>query len=147
MASEQQKSSMAEPLLEQPLVQPAPEDSKGAWASLLTLIGFVFLTFNSAMTVSSWHRVYGAVSYVAFSYLDLVLLFYCLRMYRKTPLGSLRRDNLRVAMWLLTTMLTIAFLLVLEFWLLSVGLTENSIADFQNVNPCPHQHAYQPAVP
>ena len=52
---------MAETLLEQgqPLIQPPPEDSnKGeAWPpSPLTIVGFAFLTFNSAMAVSVAQR-------------------------------------------------------------------------------------------
>lgn len=122
MASEQQKTSMAETLLEhgrRPLIQPSPEeDSKGgAWPSPLTIVGFAFLTFNSAMAVSSWRSGFGAISFVAFSYLDLVMLFYCMSMYQRTPPGSPQlRERLKMAMYLLTTMLTIAFFQLLEFW-------------------------------
>lgn len=142
MASEQQKPPMAEPLLE-----PAPEDSKGAWLSPLKILGFAFLTFNSVMAVSSWNRGFGAVSFVAFSYLDLVTLFYCLRMYQMMPPGSPHRENLKVAMWLLTSMLTIAFFQLLEFWFLSIGATENFVTDFQNDTACLHQHPHPPRVP
>ncbi|RCV04865.1 hypothetical protein SETIT_1G035500v2 [Setaria italica] len=117
MASEQEKRSMAEALLEQTLIQPAPEDHEGAWApSLLTLVGFKFLTFSSAMAVSSWCRDYGAVAFVTFSYLDLVMLFYCLRLYERTPPPeSPRRELLKMVMWILATMHTIAVFKLLEF--------------------------------
>ena len=121
-ASEKHKPSMAEALLgqRQPLIQPSPEDSKqgGAWPSLSTIVGFAFLTFNSAMAVSSWRSSgFGAVCFAAFSYLDVAMLFYCLRMYQKIPPGSSPlRERLKMAMWLLATMLTIAFFQLLEFW-------------------------------
>jgi len=151
MASEQQKTSMAETLLEQgqPLIQPPPEDSNkgGAWPpSPLTIVGFAFLTFNSAMAVSSWRSGFGAVSFVAFSYLDLAMLFYCLRMYHKIPPGSPLRERLKVAMWLLTTTLTIAFFQLLEFWFQSMGTAENS-TKIQSDPTCPRQLPYSPTVP
>ncbi|CAO2037684.1 unnamed protein product [Urochloa humidicola] len=98
MALEHHKEPMAEPLLEQPLIEPVLEDSKGAWLSPLKIFGFAFLSFNSAMAVSSWNRGFGAVSIVAFFYLDLVTLFCCLPMYQMMPPGSPRQDNLKVAM-------------------------------------------------
>lgn len=82
-------------------------DQGNAW--LLTLIGFVFLTFNSAMAVYRSDRDFWAISFVVFSYLDLVLLFYCLRRYEKEHPDSPRREHLKVAVWLLTTMLTAVF--------------------------------------
>ncbi|KAF8769743.1 hypothetical protein HU200_006352 [Digitaria exilis] len=136
--------------LEQPLIQPAslPEDSKGAWLpSPPTIVGFAFLTLSSAMAVSSWRRGLGAVFFVAFSYLDLVVLFYCLRVYRRAPPGSLRRENLRVAMWLLATMLTISFLQLLEFWFLCVGNSRGFIVDFMDDTACPRQNPYPSTVP
>jgi len=46
---------------------------------------------------------------VGFSYADLVSLFYCLRWYESTPPESPRREHLKMAVWLLTMMLTAAF--------------------------------------
>ncbi|OEL16946.1 hypothetical protein BAE44_0022034 [Dichanthelium oligosanthes] len=108
MASKQLKD-MDEALLEQPAIRPAPEDREGHGPSLLTLIGFAFLTFNSGMAVYRSNGDLSAISFVAFSYLDLVLLFYCLRCYERTPPESPRRERLKMAVWLLTTMLTAAF--------------------------------------
>ncbi|CAN6237561.1 unnamed protein product [Urochloa humidicola] len=81
-------------------------DHSSSW---LTLLGFVFLTFNSAMAV---HRAQGdpqAAALVVFSYLDLVLLFFHLRMYDRQTADMPKRDRLKVAVWLLTTLLTITF--------------------------------------
>ncbi|XP_062224624.1 uncharacterized protein LOC133923217 [Phragmites australis] len=104
LRSEQQKRFMDEALLE-----PAPEDREGAWPSLLTIVGFAFLTFNSAMAVYSSNRDVGTISFVVFSYLDLVLLFYFLRQYERTLPESPRREHIKMVVWLLTTMLTAAF--------------------------------------
>ncbi|CAL4889150.1 unnamed protein product [Urochloa decumbens] len=147
MASEQQhKGSMDEAMLEQPLIQPAPMDHDGARPWLLTIVGFMFLTFSSALALSSCNRGYGAVAFVVFSYLDLVMLFYCLRLYERTPPESLhRRELLKMVMWVLTTMHTIAVFKLLEFWFLS---TENSIKNFQDDTPMSSSaYAYPPAVP
>jgi len=150
MASEQHKPSMAETLLEQgqPPIQPSPEESRegGAWPAPPTIVGFAFLAFNSAMAVSSWRSSgFGAVCFAAFSYLDVAMLFYCLRMYQKiSPGSSPLRERLKMAMWLLATMLTIAFFQLLEFWFQSMGTAENSITDFQSDPTCPHP--YPPTV-
>ncbi|PAN04729.1 hypothetical protein GQ55_1G085600 [Panicum hallii var. hallii] len=105
MSSKHQKQFMDEALIEQPAV----EDHEGAWPSLLTIIGFAFLTFNSFMAVYRSNGDVGAIFFVVFSYLDLVLLFYCLRQYERTPPESPRREHIKMAVWLLTTLLTAAF--------------------------------------
>ncbi|WVZ77331.1 hypothetical protein U9M48_025210 [Paspalum notatum var. saurae] len=85
--------------------------------SLVTILGFLLLTFNAAMVVYSSDRGLGAVAFVTFCYLDISLLIYCLRLYAITPPGTPRREHLRVSMWLLTTALTFAFWPLLELWL------------------------------
>ncbi|CAL4889174.1 unnamed protein product [Urochloa decumbens] len=109
MSSKQQKKFMDEALLEQPPIRPAPEDREGHGPSVLTLLGFGFLTFNSVMAVYRSNGDVAAISFVGFSYLDLVMLFFCLRWYERTPEESPRREHLKMAVWLLTTMLTAAF--------------------------------------
>ncbi|KAL5211525.1 hypothetical protein ABZP36_022372 [Zizania latifolia] len=106
--------SMEQGQLEQPLREhlPVPEQQRDAGAagiSLLTIIGFAFLTFNSVMAVYRSEGDVAAISFVVFSYLVLVLLFVCLRMFETTPLESPRREHIKTAVWLLTTMLTVAF--------------------------------------
>ena len=54
---------------------PVPNKSKDHGISLLTGTGFLFLTFNSGMAVCRSNGDFGAIAFVAFSYLDLVLLF------------------------------------------------------------------------
>ncbi|OEL16951.1 hypothetical protein BAE44_0022030 [Dichanthelium oligosanthes] len=100
---------MDEVLLEEPANQAALKNHDGHWPSLLTVAGFVFLTFNSVMVVYRSNGDMGAISFVVFSYLDLVALFYFLRQFERTPAESPRREHIKMAVWLLTTMLTTAF--------------------------------------
>ncbi|OEL28253.1 hypothetical protein BAE44_0010727 [Dichanthelium oligosanthes] len=77
--------------------------------SWLTLLGFLFLSFNSAMAIVRSKQDRMAMAFIGFSYADLVALFICLRMYERAPVGSSRRDWLKIAVWTLTTLLTFAF--------------------------------------
>lgn len=86
-----------------------PAAAAGGSFPWLTVAGFGFLTFNSGMAVYRSQGDRGAVAFVAFSYLDLLALFYCLRRYESAEPGSGLRDRLKVAVWLLTTALTILF--------------------------------------
>ncbi|CAN6271946.1 unnamed protein product [Urochloa humidicola] len=78
--------------------------------SWLTLLGFFFLTVNSFMAVFRAEGDPGAIWFVAASYVDLVLLFVCLRLFERTPRdSSTRKQLLKMAVWTLTTLLTVAF--------------------------------------
>ncbi|CAN6237551.1 unnamed protein product [Urochloa humidicola] len=105
----QQLKHVDEALLNRPANRPVPKDSTDNGISLLTIIGFMFLTFNSGMAVYRSNGDLVAISFVGFSYVDLVSLFYCLRWYERTSPESPRRQHLKMAVWLLTTMLTAAF--------------------------------------
>jgi len=105
----EKKLCMDESLLEQPVNQHAPENHDNRCPSLLTVAGFVFLTFNSVMAVYRSNVDMGAIFFVVFSYLDLVTLFYLLHQFEKTPPLSPRREHMKMEVWLLTTMLTAAF--------------------------------------
>jgi len=96
-------------LLEQPMNQCAPKNHDNRWPSLLTMTGFAFLTFNSVMALYRSNGDMGAICFVVFSYVDLVVLFYLLRQFEMTPLLSPRREHIKMAVWLTTTMLTVAF--------------------------------------
>jgi hypothetical protein len=74
-----------------------------------TLLGFVFLTFNSVMAIVRSRGDMMAIAFVIFSYADLVALFICLMLYDRAGAGSSRREWLKIAVWLLTTLLTLAF--------------------------------------
>ncbi|TVU33053.1 hypothetical protein EJB05_24869, partial [Eragrostis curvula] len=101
-------------LLQQPAK--APECEHVAGFSWLTALGFAFLTFNSAMVVYQENAARGAIAFVASCFIYLVLFFCCLRWYERTAPGSARRERLKIAMWLLATMLFISLLMLLEFW-------------------------------
>ncbi|XP_025812269.1 uncharacterized protein LOC112889725 [Panicum hallii] len=81
----------------------------GGRFSWLTALGFTFLTFNSGMAIYRSQRDPGSVAFVVVSYLDLVLLFACLRIFERTPRESPRRGWLKVCVWGLTTLLTVMF--------------------------------------
>ncbi|KAK8461421.1 hypothetical protein SEVIR_1G036284v4 [Setaria viridis] len=100
---------MDEALLKEPANQLALKNKDGRCPSLLTVVGVVFLTFNSIMAVYRSNGDMGAISFVVFSYLDLVVLFYFLRQFERTPPESPRREHIKMVVWLLTTMLTAAF--------------------------------------
>uniref|UniRef100_A0A0E0PZI5 Uncharacterized protein n=1 Tax=Oryza rufipogon TaxID=4529 RepID=A0A0E0PZI5_ORYRU len=89
-------------------VAPADGEHDGGF-SWLTALGFVFLTFNSGMAIYRSDGDLAAVSFVSFSYIDLVLLFVCLRMFEKAEPNSRERGNLKAAVWILTTLLTVVF--------------------------------------
>ena len=131
------------PLLEQPAAQPA---APGRGPSLLAIVGLAFLAFNAATAVYLADRGLGGISFSAFSSLDLLLLIYCLRLHeRAAPPGSPRREHLKVAVWLLATMLTFAFWPLLDFWFpIVANAAENSSMAFQNRASCA---PYLPSVP
>jgi hypothetical protein len=76
--------------------------------SWLTVLGFAFLTFNSATAIYRSDGDPAAIGFVAFTYVDLLLLFVCLRWYEREAPGSATRGKLKVGVWILTTLLTMA---------------------------------------
>ncbi|KAJ3686540.1 hypothetical protein LUZ61_015704 [Rhynchospora tenuis] len=95
-----------------PLVTSSPqsyskmENDNFSW---LTAMGFAFLTFNSGMAIYRSKGDAGSVAFVAVSYLDLLSLFYCLRLYEKSPHNSSQRRIIKAIVWSLTTLLTVMF--------------------------------------
>ncbi|KAG2649515.1 hypothetical protein PVAP13_1NG114252 [Panicum virgatum] len=125
--------------IKQPVAQPA---APGYSPSLLTIVGSAFLAFNAATAVYSAHRGLGAIAFAAFSFLDL-LLIYCLRLHETA--APPRREHLKVAVWLLATMLTFAFWPLLDFWFpIVANAPENSSVASQNHSSCA---PYLPSVP
>ncbi|NDW60192.1 hypothetical protein G0P98_27470, partial [Yangia sp. PrR004] len=68
-----------------------------------------FLTFNSVMAIYRSERDLPSILFVAGSYVDLVLLFVCLRLFESAPRDSTRRWWLKACVWALTTLLTVMF--------------------------------------
>uniref|UniRef100_A0A0D9WRG3 Uncharacterized protein n=1 Tax=Leersia perrieri TaxID=77586 RepID=A0A0D9WRG3_9ORYZ len=102
-------------------------NSGSAEVSWLTALGFAFLTFNSAMAM---YRSDGDVSFVATSYIDLLLPFVCLCLLDKSPSGgSPAKGNFKAVVWVLMTLLTIVFsykitpIMPLQLVLAVAGLT------------------------
>jgi len=89
-----QPKHVDEAQLKYPENRQMPKDRKGHEIPWLTVVGFLFLTFNSGMAVYRSNGDLGAIFFVAFSYVDLVSLFYCLRWYESTPPESHRREHL-----------------------------------------------------
>jgi FlaA1/EpsC-like NDP-sugar epimerase len=77
--------------------------------SWLTAMGFAFLTFNSGMAIYRSKGDAGSIAFVAISYLDLLLLFYCLRLYEKAGQNASQKNIIKGAVWFLTTLLTVMF--------------------------------------
>jgi hypothetical protein len=77
--------------------------------SWLAVAVFLFLTFNSGMAVYRSDGDPRTLAFLGFSYLDLVALFYCLRRYEDAEPGSRLRHGLKIAVWLLTTAITLLF--------------------------------------
>jgi hypothetical protein len=77
--------------------------------SWITALGLAFLTFNSGMAIYRSNRDAGSIIFVAVSYLDLVALFACLRVYDRLDFHSPRREQVKAAVWSLTTLLTVMF--------------------------------------
>nr|BAJ85250.1 predicted protein [Hordeum vulgare subsp. vulgare]BAJ88272.1 predicted protein [Hordeum vulgare subsp. vulgare]BAJ96829.1 predicted protein [Hordeum vulgare subsp. vulgare]BAK00348.1 predicted protein [Hordeum vulgare subsp. vulgare] len=69
-------------------------------------LGVAFFTVNLGMAISRSKGDQAAAGFVAFSYLDLALLCYCHRRFESAAPGSPARRRLKVAVWVLTAMLT-----------------------------------------
>lgn len=138
MESDQPKLSVEDALLDQaPITPSALEGCKGApHPSPLTIMYAAFLAFNLAMTVYLFNTGFGAISFMVFLWLDLMLLVYCLRLYNHTATGSPRQEDLKLVLWLLITMLILAIFTLLEFWFFTttedVGVENRTASQLQH---------------
>ncbi|WOK93887.1 hypothetical protein Cni_G02588 [Canna indica] len=73
----------------------------------LSALGFAFLTYNSATAVYRSINEPSAVAFVVIAYLDLVLLFWCLRRFETSSESN--RGKYKAAVWSLATLLTAMF--------------------------------------
>lgn len=90
--------------------EPLPPAQVGAGGfSWLPSLGFSFLTFNSGIAVYRSYHDKAAIAFVVSSYVTVVALFACLRWFERAPPGSTTRGKLKVAVWALTTVLTMLF--------------------------------------
>lgn len=91
--------------------QPADARDAGGGGSFpwLPAAGFAYLTFSSGMALHRCWPDRGDVAFVVSAYADLLLLFWCLRRYERAEPGSSLREWLKLAVWLLTSALTLLF--------------------------------------
>lgn len=100
------------PVARGPLLQKADNEAGrhgGSRFPCVETAGFGYLTFSSGMAVYRSRGDPWTIAFVAFSYLDLLLLLFCLRRYERAEPGSQLRYRLKAVVWLLTTALTLAF--------------------------------------
>lgn len=72
----------------------------------MMVLGLAFLTSNySGTAIHRSDDSLAALGFVVFSYMDLVLLFLCLRRFEKALPGSPTRERLKVTIWVLTALL------------------------------------------
>jgi len=83
--------------------------SSSSSCSWLSILGLLFLAFNSGMAIHRSRDDPWSVAFVVSTFLDLLLLFFCLQMFEKTPRDSPRRTHLKIAVWCLSTFLTVMF--------------------------------------
>jgi len=90
-----------------------PLDAAGARVASsfpwLPAAGFAYLTFSSGMALHWCWPDRGDAAFVVSAYADFLLLFWCLRRYERAEPGSSLREWLKLAVWLLTSALTLLF--------------------------------------
>ncbi|XP_040376027.1 uncharacterized protein LOC121053308 [Oryza brachyantha] len=82
-------------------------DGRPGW---LPSLGFAFLSFNCGMAIYRSGGDPSSVAFIAVAYLALVALFLCLHLLEQAPAqAGRRRRPLKVAVWGLSTLLTLMF--------------------------------------
>ncbi|KAJ3694112.1 hypothetical protein LUZ60_009592 [Juncus effusus] len=77
--------------------------------NLLTTIGFTMLTCNSALAIYRSKEDSSSITFIVITYIALLLLFFCLRMYEREERNPDRREKLKACVWLLSTLITVMF--------------------------------------
>ncbi|CAN6165124.1 unnamed protein product [Urochloa humidicola] len=88
---------------------PATIPRRNRRPSSSTVAIVVVLAVNLALCLYRVRDDLGAIGFVAFSHLNLFLLFGAIRYFDISPPGSPARGRARLAAWLLTTTLTASF--------------------------------------
>ncbi|KAJ4757224.1 hypothetical protein LUZ62_067599 [Rhynchospora pubera] len=78
-------------------------------SSWLSALAFAFLTVNSLLAICRSKGDKGTVAFITISFTDLLLLFWCLRLFERAAPGSVTRERIKVAVWSLATLLTLMF--------------------------------------
>lgn len=83
------------------------EDGGFPWMRVLVL---AILTFNFLLALYRSTDDPGNAAFVVASYTDLIALFYCLRLFERTPEAAVQmRKNLKKAVWCLSALLVAMF--------------------------------------
>ncbi|TVU23664.1 hypothetical protein EJB05_26043, partial [Eragrostis curvula] len=85
--------------------------------AIWTFLAFAFLTWSSASTVYRSGGDSEIVRFVVITYCDLLALFLCLRFFERMERGDPRRSLVRATVWVLTSVLTVAFSMRLSVYL------------------------------
>ncbi|XP_078151855.1 uncharacterized protein LOC144547136 [Carex rostrata] len=101
-----QKNVLKDPLLPAEDVADTKSSSSRSWLSRL---GLLCLTFNSGIAINRSHNDPWSVAFIVSMFLDLLLLFFCLQKFEKMPRNSPVRTWLKIAIWFLSTFLTVMF--------------------------------------
>jgi len=88
-------------------VQAPARTRRRPWVTLAILVGLAVNLALCVRRVGGEDR--GALAFVGFSHLNLLLLFGAIRRFEASPDGSPARGRARLAVWLLTATLTAAF--------------------------------------
>jgi peptidoglycan/LPS O-acetylase OafA/YrhL len=88
-------------------VQGPARNRRRPWVTLAILAGLAVNLALCVRRVGGEDR--GALAFVGFSHLNLLLLFGAIRRFEASPDGSPARGRARLAVWLLTATLTAAF--------------------------------------
>ncbi|XP_006656635.2 uncharacterized protein LOC102718464 [Oryza brachyantha] len=106
-----QKPDDSDPLLNPPATASNRGSNGGGRTPWASLIGFAGLAVNLALCIYRAEGDRGTIAFVSFAYLNLLLLFWCIRQLDRAPPphGSAARGRIRAAVWILATSLTAAF--------------------------------------
>lgn len=88
-------------------IRSPPVGDRFSWVLVAALFALLALASVTAVYHSKGDE--ATVAFVATSYVDLVLLFCCLWLYKSAPQASARRNRLKASVWALTTLLTFSF--------------------------------------
>uniref|UniRef100_A0A0E0FHV2 Uncharacterized protein n=1 Tax=Oryza nivara TaxID=4536 RepID=A0A0E0FHV2_ORYNI len=89
--------------------QPAVVIQEQGCASSEKLTGFGFLTLNSLLAIYRSHGDIAGITFVATSYLSLLLLFWCLQQYKRAPANSPAKSRSKAGVWFSSSLLTVVF--------------------------------------
>lgn len=88
---------------------PTGAASDGGSSACTSAVALFVLGLNSAIAIYGSRHDPQSILFVAVSFFCVVLLFHLLRAFERTPPGSPRRLQVKAAIWVVTTALTVMF--------------------------------------